>query len=622
MKKGISKTPFFGLLPYIIIIIIGVGLSVFLFFTIRLREKTTFEHEFRRIAKNRVLNLERLIHYKFGILESVCRFFESSQLVEPKEFESFISSFSDFEGFYGIAWVPCVKDDQRKQFEERAEAAGLKGFSINERNKQGSPISTRKRKEYFPVYYIQPFEKNRAALGFDLASEPSRYVALTDARDNHRVVATESIRLILDNREINSVVVFMPLYKKGVPINTVQQRRENLEGFIAGAFHIDALAECAMSFTDVQDINIHLLDLSASADKRHLCCYPPEESQSLDMTKAITTGRWSSTIYAESTIDVGTRKWSVICIPKKELFNLYITSTSWTVLAIGLLLTLSALIYYRFTRKRTEAIQRLVGIRTQELARLTKRLEAKNAELKSVVYVTSHDLRTPLVTISGFSRELQKSCDELRSFLNGISLDEQKKSAIDSLFDDPIAESLRFIHAGVKKAEMLINGLLQVSRVGTSPFNIQHIDMNQMIESIVESQSFQAKECGAQISVDRLPDCFGDGPKTNQVFSNLITNALKYLSSKRPGKIHISAARQDDRIIYCVADNGVGIPPEDQSRVFEVFHRVDSDESVKVSGDGLGLAIVSRILDCQNGAIWLESEVGKGSKFYVSLPMA
>ncbi len=617
MKKGISKTSFLGLLPYVVIIIIGVGVSSLLFFTIRLREKAAFDHAFRQIAQNRVSALERLIHYKFGILESVRCFFESSQLVEPEEFESFVSSFSDFEGFYSIAWIPCVKDDQRRQFEAQAEAAGMKGFFIKEMNEQGDWVPARKREEYFPVYYVSPPMEKHAALGFDNGSDPVRYRAIGDARDRNAAIVTERVQLVQDDRKINSVIVFIPLYKKGMPAGTVQQRRENLEGFVAAAFHTNVLVERALRFTDVQDIHICLLDKSASADKQYLCCYPPCESEPSGMAEAFTNGR----LHTESTIEPGMRKWSVICAPGEGMLYSYMTFASWTALAIGLFLTLSAILYYRSAQKKTEAVQRLVGLRTQELAKLTKQLKAKNAELQNVVYIASHDLKSPLVTISGFCNELQEGCDKLRS-LYAKELSDETMSAVGSLFETSISESLTYIHAGVKKTQMLIDGLLQVSRAGTSPFRIERIDMNEMIKNVIENHSFQARECRAEISVDVLPDCFGDGPKTNQVFSNLITNALKYLSPKRPGRIHISATIAEDRSIYCVADNGIGVPSEHQSRVFEVFHRVKSDASVNVSGDGLGLAIVSRILEGQNGEIWLESDVNQGSKFYVSLPTA
>jgi signal transduction histidine kinase len=141
--------------------------------------------------------------------------------------------------------------------------------------------------------------------------------------------------------------------------------------------------------------------------------------------------------------------------------------------------------------------------------------------------------------------------------------------------------------------------------------------MNNLMEEVAASFEFQVKESGVTIRVEELPLCYGDDTQINQVFSNLLDNSLKYLDPNRPGLIRISGEEKEGRVTYCVEDNGIGIADKDRERIFEIFCRLDPDAGI---GEGLGLTIVRKILDLNSGKVWAESEPGKGSRFFVSLP--
>lgn len=256
----------------------------------------------------------------------------------------------------------------------------------------------------------------------------------------------------------------------------------------------------------------------------------------------------------------------------------------------------------------------------QSIARLNRELLLKNAELEQVVYVASHDLRSPLVNVQGFCKELAGSLLDLTQRIGKGDIRGDVAKSIAPIITTDIPESLGYIQTSVARMDSLLSGLLKLSRLGRAATSIVVLDIGKILSEVLKNFEYTCKQKGAEMRVDGpLPSCRGDQVQTSQVFSNLVDNALKYLDPSRPGKITISGTQEDGNAVYCVADNGIGMAPEHCEKAFEIFHRLDPKFA---EGEGLGLTIVRRSLDKQGGRVWAESEPGKGSRFLVSLPGA
>jgi signal transduction histidine kinase len=176
---------------------------------------------------------------------------------------------------------------------------------------------------------------------------------------------------------------------------------------------------------------------------------------------------------------------------------------------------------------------------------------------------------------------------------------------------------MRHIRNSAKQMDALLKGLLQLSRIGRAALNITTIDMNQLIASVISSIDYQISVSKAKIEVGALPPCKADEVQVTSVFSNLIGNAIKFLEKNRPGYIKIYGRVERNQSIYCVEDNGIGIPSDHYEDIFQLFHRLNTS---RTEGEGLGLAIVRQIVNRLDGTIKVDSEPGAGSKFYVTLP--
>ena len=230
----------------------------------------------------------------------------------------------------------------------------------------------------------------------------------------------------------------------------------------------------------------------------------------------------------------------------------------------------------------------------EQAAELTR----SNAELEQFAYVASHDLQEPLRVIAGYVHLLEERY--------GDRIDQDGR------------EFIAFTTDAVHRMRMLINDLLDYSRVESDGNPFEHVDCNRALSNALADLGVSIQETGAEITSDPLPEFSGDPVQISQLLENLIANAIKFRQDDESPKIHVSCHRNDTNWQLSVSDNGIGIRPRYQDRIFGMFKR--AHKRSKYPGTGIGLAMCSKIVERHGGTIWVESEVGEGSTFHFTIP--
>jgi PAS domain S-box-containing protein len=236
--------------------------------------------------------------------------------------------------------------------------------------------------------------------------------------------------------------------------------------------------------------------------------------------------------------------------------------------------------------------------REEELEITMNDLEHSNKELEQFAYITSHDLREPLRMITSFLQLLERRYkDQL---------------------DQDANEFIGFAVDGAKRLDAMTNDLLQYSKITSEKREVTQVNFERVLEYALTNLKVPIEENKAVITHDPLPTINGDEQLKVQLFQNIIGNAIKYRSEKTP-EIHISATKEKNHYLFSIKDNGIGISPEHLERIFTIFQRLHTNEEYE--GTGIGLAIAQKIVHQQGGQIWVESEIGKGTTFYFTIPM-
>ncbi|WP_027814640.1 sensor histidine kinase [Paraburkholderia bannensis] len=321
----------------------------------------------------------------------------------------------------------------------------------------------------------------------------------------------------------------------------------------------------------------------------------------------------------------------------------------------------------RDAEREQGALKLQLQARATDLAAANDKLRQESQDNEMFMYSVSHDLRSPLVNLQGFSKELQVSCDDLREQIDTAGLPADEHRRMNEVLDGDVAESLQFLRQAVARSAAIIDALLRMSRAGRLEYRWQRVNVGRIVERALGGLAAGLAQ-RAQIFVGELPPAWGDPAALEQIFGNLIDNALRHLDPSRPGLVEIGAVVTDEADVagevqktreqaaegdamaaalpissiktseiatesprdaarmpgprtrtYYVRDNGIGIPAAYLPQLFRAFQRLHGGQS---DGQGTGLALARRIAERHGGRVWVESTEGTGSTFFVALPDA
>ncbi|MHB0785041.1 sensor histidine kinase [Bradyrhizobium sp. 5.13L] len=302
---------------------------------------------------------------------------------------------------------------------------------------------------------------------------------------------------------------------------------------------------------------------------------------------------------------------------------------------VVLLALISIWLVRRSIRARDEAERRLRDANVNLEAVVDERtadLREANDEIQRFAYIVSHDLRSPLVNIMGFTSELEELGGDIFRRIGSLAQvpaggpplapaapGETTLDGADKQLSEDFSEALGFIKTSIAKMDRLISAILNLTREGRREFQPVKIDTRELIEAIVSTLAHQAAEAQAEIHLEPLPNLVSDRLALEQIFSNLIDNAVKYLKPGIPGEIRIRGRTKLGYAIFEISDNGRGIDPKDHQRIFDLFRRAGTQDK---PGQGIGLAHVRALVRRLGGTMSVSSELNAGSTFTITLPIA
>ena len=543
------------------------------------------EREFDIKAKKYTQKIEERLNISSSKVKSYQAFFQGSNYISYKEFETYSKTLlGDQSALHAVGWTEITLDSEREKSVKSLRDQGYEDFDFKAPSRSGM-VTVKKKQVYYPVLYIYPYNKNKRALGLDLSELPGRLDLLKRVADTGKGRVTAPITLVQEEADEKSFIIYLPIWKK-------YPKDEVLRGYVSGVYRASGILGGVLNDAEKNNIGIIITDVTDQLKPKVLI------ERKVDFHSYIKSKTYD--------IEFQGSIYRITFSPSSGYEGNKSDWISWVILIFGFIISALLQAFILMMSGTVEHTNEVVRMKTKQLTKAIEKAESASKAKSMFLANMNHELRTPLNAIIGLVNLCLKTA-----------------------LTDKQAEYLYQAKLATHTLMLLINQSLDYAKIESGKLELEQLEFDfagiiKKIYAVFNMQALQ-KNIRFELHIDgELNRYFlGDALRIEQVLLNICSNAIKFTDqgSVSLGLSSKALENHTQQITIKIKDSGIGISKEQQARLFQSFQQADNTTTRKYGGTGLGLAISKQLVELMNGTIEINSEIGNGCEFIITIPL-